>query len=271
MFKKTISALILTAIFANYALTPAFADGADQTGETPADTTAVSQDVTEMADRIVDTEGEILVMSDRIVETEEITADVSPADDFDSAALDASAETRVVMEYGAIPNRMDSAESLVPAVDIPLVGETVVGLSGDIGEMADRILETEEEIGAMADRIVETEYLLAETSASVDGTPDLSLEDAQSMTEVFSTAAEMTVETIPSTSTVTEAAPVDSLQVLNNDLSADGAEDSILTLADDIGEMADNILKTEAEIGLTADRIVIVERSMSKTFSGFWR
>jgi len=271
MFKKLISALTLTAIVAAYALTPAFADGLEEPEGTTSDTAAVTEDVVEMADRIVETEGEILVMSDRIVETEEIVAAISPSDEFDNAALDASAETREVMEYGALPNELDAVESLVPDADVPVVGDTVVGLSDDIGEMADDILYTEGEIGAMADRIVETEYLLAETSQTVDGTPDLSLEDAENMTEVFSTAAEMTIETTPSTSTVTDAIPTDSLDVLSNDLTADGAQTSILTLSDDIGVMADNILKTEISIGTTASRIVTVEKSMSKTFSGFWR
>jgi hypothetical protein len=271
MFKKLISALTLTAIFAAYTLTPAFADGLDETGGTTSDTAAVTEDVVEMADRIVETEGEILVMSDRIVETEEIVAAVSPNDDFDDAALDASAETREVMEYGALPNELGAVKNLVLDADVPVAGDTIVGLSDDIGTMADRILETEEEIGTMADRIVETEYLLAETSQTIDGTPDLSLEDAQNMAEVFSTAADMTVETAPSTSTVTEAVPSDSLEVLSNDLTVNGAQTSILTLSDDIGIMADNILKTEGDIGSTANRIVIVERSMAKTFSGFWR
>ncbi len=37
---------------------------------------------------------------------------------------------------------------------------TTLRLSDDIGEMADRILWTEEQIGIMADRIVESEYLI---------------------------------------------------------------------------------------------------------------
>ena len=137
MFKKLISALTLTAIVAAYALTPAFADGLEEPEGTTSDTAAVTEDVVEMADRIVETEGEILVMSDRIVETEEIVAVVSPSDEFDAAALDASAETREVMEYGALPNELDAVESLVPDADVPVVGDTVVGLSDDIGEMAD--------------------------------------------------------------------------------------------------------------------------------------
>ena len=213
----------------------------------------IYNDVDEMADRIVTTEENILIMSDRIVETENIVANVSPADEFDSEALEGSNEVRDMMDDALVDNMLPTADF----VDENLPNnKTVLGLSNDIGEMADRILETEDEIGTMADRIVETEYLIEDTTNNLEPTPEASFENAPELAE--HTLGQID-ETTPSTDTVTEAIPYDSLEVLDNDSS----ENDILILSDDIGDMADNIVDTEGDIGETADNIVETENELS--------
>ena len=276
MSKKMIVALafLVTAFFIGFNPIPAHAMGftpnSDPTPVEPEDdssdeeSTGIYSDVYEMADRIVVTEENILIMSDRIVETEDIVATVSPADDFDSEALDASAEVRDDMDYGLIPNflpQTDLIDSLLPE------NETVLGLSDDIGEMADRILYTEDEIGTMADRIVETEYLIADTIDALDFTdPNLTLDDLSEAPELGEHSIGQVIETVPSTDTVTEAVPYDSLEVLDNDSS----ENDVLILSEDIGDMADNILDTEGDIGDTSDNIVETEYELSDSLVSIW-
>jgi len=218
-------------------------------------------DVVEMADRIVVTEDNILIMSDRIVETEDIVAEVSPADNFDSEALNSSNEVRDFMNNGLVENFLPDLDINLPAND------TILALSDDIGEMADRILYTEDEIGTMADRIVTTEYLIADTIDELDFTnPEFSLSDFNNAPELGEHTIGQIVETTPSTDTVTEAVPYDSLEVLDN-----GATQSdTLVLSDDIGDMADNILDTEGDIGETADNIVETENELSDSLVSIW-
>ena len=211
-------------------------------------------DVVEMADRIVVTEDNILIMSDRIVETEDIVAEVSPADNFDSEALNSSNEVRDFMNNGLVENFLPDLDINLPAND------TILALSDDIGEMADRILYTEDEIGTMADRIVTTEYLIADTIDELDFTnPEFSLSDFNNAPELGEHTIGQIVETTPSTDTVTEAVPYDSL-----------GETDVLNLSDDIGDMADNILDTEGDIGETADNIVETENELSDSLVSIW-
>ncbi|RLD04816.1 MAG: hypothetical protein DRI32_05040 [Chloroflexi bacterium] len=216
----------------------------------------IYSDVNEMADRIVTTEDNILIMSDRIVETEEIVAGVSPADEFDSEALDASSDVRDAMDDALIDNMLPEVDFIDE--NLP-ENETILGLSDDIGEMADRILYTEDEIGTMADRIVETEYLIADTIGEIDGSPNITTDDFENAPELTEHTLEQIDETTPSTDTVTDAAPVDSL-----------GEDDVLALSNDIGDMADNILDTEGDIGETADNIVETENELSDSLVSFW-
>ncbi len=223
----------------------------------------IYNDVSEMADRIVTTEENILIMSDRIVETEDILADVSPADEFDSEALEGINAVRNAMDDALIDNMLLEADFIDE--NLP-ENETVLGLSEDIGEMADRILETEDEIGEMADSIVETEYLIADTIETIESRPEITLEDAEIAPELVEHTFEQIVETTPSTDTVTEAAPVESIEVLSNDSS----ENDVLILSDDIGDMADNIVDTEGDIGETGDNIVETENELSNSLGSFW-
>ncbi len=211
-------------------------------------------DITEMADRIVVTEDNILIMSDRIVETEDIVAGVSPADNFDSQALNSSNEVQDLMNNGAVENFLPDLGINLPAND------TVLALSDDIGEMADRVLYTEGEIGTMADRIVTTEYLIADTIDELDFTnPDFSASDLNNAPALGEHTIGQIVETTPSTDTVTEAAPYDSI-----------GETDVLNLSDDIGDMANNILDTEGDIGESADNIVETENELSNSLVSFW-
>jgi len=222
-------------------------------------------DTDEMADRIVDTEDQILIMSDRIVETEEIVATViSPNDEFDAAALDSSIETRETMNLALIENPLPENEHDTANSD----PNTITELSDDIGEMADRILYTEGEIGSMADRIVNTEYLLAETTQDLDSTPTFTADDAEIAPELIDQTLEQIDETTPSTDTVTEAIPYESTEAIEN---GDGAsQEDTLILADDIGDMADNILDTEGDIGSTADNIVETENELDESLLTLW-
>ncbi len=233
---------------------PIPAQSEDETSEEK--DSGVYSDVNEMADRIVTTEENILIMSDRIVETENIVADVSPADEFDAEALDGSNAVRNVMDDALVENMLPEADF----VDENLPeNEVVSGLSDDIGEMADRILETEDEIGEMADRIVETEQILADTTDKLDATPEITVSDAEIAPELVDSTLEQVEESTPSTDTVTEAIPADSL-----------GENDVLSLSDDIGDMANNIVDTEGDIGDTADNIVETENELSGSLLSFW-
>lgn len=255
--------ILLTALFMGFRSTTAHAFG----GFTPPlenTAPALYNDVDQMADRIVDTEDEILIMSDRIVETEEIVATVSPNDEFDAAALDSSTETRETMDLALIENPLPENEQDTANSD----PNTITELSDDIGEMADRILYTEGEIGSMADRIVDTEYLLAETTQDLNSTPTFSADDAEVAPELTEHTLGQIAETVPSTDTVTEAIPYESMEVIEN---GDGAsQEDTLILADDIGDMADNILDTEGDIGSTADNIVETENELSESLLTIW-
>lgn len=216
----------------------------------------IYSDVNEMADRIVTTEDNILIMSDRIIETEEIVAGVSPADEFDSEVLDASSDVRDVMDDALIENMLP--ETVIFEDALP-ENETLLALSDDIGEMADRILESEDEISEMADNIVETEQILADTAEELDFTPEITADDAEIAPELADSTLEKIDETTPSTDTVTDATPVDSL-----------GETDPLSLSDDIGDMADNIVDTEGDIGETGDNIVETENELSDSLVSFW-
>ena len=278
MSKKIILTLsiLLTALFMGFKPSTAHAGGfgfnpivsiIPDDSETVETTFGLYNDVNEMADRIVETEDEILIMSDRIVETEEIVATVSPNDDFDNAALDASAETRETMDLALVENTLPENE-LDTTENNDDSDNTILALSDDIGEIADRILYTEEEIGIMADRIVETEYLLAETAQDLDSTPTFTLSDAEVAPELVEHTLEQIIETTPSTDTVTQAIPYESMEVIEN---KDGAsQEDTLILADDIGEMADNIIATEGDIGETADEIVETENIISSSLLKIW-
>jgi len=211
-------------------------------------------DVVEMGDRIIVTEGNILIMSDRIVETEYIVAGVSPVDNFDDEALAFSEDARDEMNNGAVENFLPDLDINLPAND------TVLALSDDIGEMADRILYTEDEIGTMADRIVTTEYLIADTIDELDfANPDFSASDLNNAPTLGEHTIGQIIETTPSTDTVTEAAPYDSI-----------GETDVLNLSDDIGDMANNILDTEGDIGETSDNIVETENELSDSLVSIW-
>ncbi|MBT3315603.1 MAG: hypothetical protein HN390_13425 [Anaerolineae bacterium] len=157
-------------------------------GTTVETTSELYEDINEMADRIVYAENEILIMFDRIVETEEIVATVSPNDEFDNAALDASIDIREMMGEALIDSARimtkkvadvvgDSLKNLIKAVVAParFAGKSIkaeariakgIAISGmkDMASAAKGSLEVDAESAKQGGKIAKSMIDVAEAT-----------------------------------------------------------------------------------------------------------